>query len=483
MRRAWFLIAVAAVASACTAAPKAPTTVEALDTTGTTVADGVDVPTTLVTLPDGSTPTVPGVPAPSAGPAAPGEPSPSSPGGTPAAPVPDDGFTSTLYQGANDTAGITDDTITICAHAALTYAAAFNTSPDDLNVYWNVVNEAGGVHGRRVEVFYENDDYKPDTAVQAATRCKQDHNPFILIGGIGFDQIPAVRTWAENNEVLYIHHTATSHGADDLQHSWSFLPTTEVTGQMFGKLAVARFRDRHFGIIKRGSENWEPGIRGFKAVTEPAGIDIRLEREVPQNKGSYVQDIVDMRNAGVDTVFLWINALESTQFITQADAQDWHPQFIVFPFNLTSQTLDEAALDPPLFGVSMHNAYTFGDHSGPFAAYADDMKLFEQQYAQYRPNADIGGLGGDLLFLNWSGQKALHQLLLQCGADCTRNRFVEVLHGYKGRPTSSGCEVDFTRAGPGNSHRGGWQLSVMTTYTDPRGRVSWRNTDTCVENV
>jgi hypothetical protein len=224
-------------------------------------------------------------------------------------------------------------------------------------------------------------------------------------------------------------------------------------------------------------------VRGFKSIAETAGIDIKLEREVPQNKGSYVQDIVDMRNAGVDTVFLWVNALEATQFITQTSAQNWHPQFLVFPFNLTSQTLGDQALNPPLVGVSMHNAYTMGDYGGPFAAYADDMKQFEAQYAQYRPGADIGGVGGDLIFLNWSSQKAMHQLFLQCGPDCTRNRVVELLHGFRGTPVSSGCPLDFTRAGPGNSHRGGWGLSVMETYLGPGDKVSWRNTDTCVESL
>lgn len=479
-RRALAVLFAVVTAASCTAAPRTGTSVDAAaGSTTSTSSPGADG--TATTLPGATTaPTVPGSPSPSL---APGGPTPTTPGGGTVAPYtpPADGFRSTLFSGANDTAGITDTTITICAHAALTYGAAFNTSAEDLNVYWTAVNEAGGVHGRRVEVFYENDDYKPDTAVQAATRCKQNHNPFILLGGIGFDQIPAVRTWAEQQKVLYMHHTATKNGTDSQQYSFTTLPTTERTGEVFGELAVKRFGDGKFGIIKRLSENWEPGIRGFKSIAEPAGLDIRLEREVPQNKGSYVQDIVDMRNAGVDTVFVWLNALEATQFITQAHGQNWRPQFIVFPFNLTTQTLGDAALDPPLVGVSMHNAYSMGDYSGPFAAYADDMKQFEEQYARYRPNADIGGVGGDLIFLNWSGQKAMHQLFLQCGRDCTRNRLVEIMHGLRSKPVSSGCTVDFTRAG--NPRRGGWEASIMVAYRAPSGKVNWKNTDTCIEHV
>jgi hypothetical protein len=180
---------------------------------------------------------------------------------------------------------------------------------------------------------------------------------------------------------------------------------------------------------------------------------------------------------------VWLNALESLEFITQAKKQDWHPQFMVFPFNLTSQNLGADALNPPLAGVAMFNAFSKGDYSGEFANYADDMQQFEAQYAQYRPNAKIEGVAGDLLFLNWSAQKAMHQLLLECGPDCTRNRFLEVLHQYKNRTNSSACELDFSRAGAGNSHRGGWQVSVMEAYQSPSGPVNFRNTNTCIENL
>jgi ABC-type branched-subunit amino acid transport system substrate-binding protein len=405
---------------------------------------------------------------------------------TTAAPGPDGApapYRSTLFTPEEDTVGITDDEITLCVHAALTYGAAFDTGADDLNVYWQSVNESGGVYGRRVQTYYENDNYTPDQAVTAATACKSRYDPFMLIGGIGFDQIPAVRVWAENNRMLYFHHTATEKGTEGLQFSFTGLPTTEKTGEMFAELAITRFPGKKVGIVKRGSENWEPGVAGFKALAAQHNVEIVLEREVQVNKGNYLQDIIDLRNAGAELVWTWLNALESLEFIKQLKAQDWHPQLMVFPFNLTSQNLGADALNPPLAGIAMFNAFSRGDYSGEFAHYADDMQQFEAQYAEYRPRANLDGVGGDLLFLNWSAQKAMHQLLLDCGPDCTRNRFLEVVHGFKRRTNSSACELDFSRPGAGNDHRGGWQLSVMEAYQAPGGDVNFRNTHTCVEHL
>ena len=381
---------------------------------------------------------------------------------------------STLFTPAEDRIGITAKQITMCAHAALTYGAAFNTSDADFNVYWSAINDAGGIFGRKVVVTYENDDYKPDRAVTAATACK-GKNPFILLGGIGFDQIPAVRNYVERNRMLYLHHTATVNGSQGLKYSFTSLPTVERTGEAFAQLYLSKYKGKKLGIIKRDGENWEPGVKAFKAAAP--GVKIVAERKVPQNKGNYTDDILAMKNAGAEVIWLWENALGSTQIVKQFKAQNYSPYMMLFPFNLTSQTLENDAMNPKLDGVAMFSAYSRGDYSGPFAQYADDVKLFEAQYRKYRPGVDLGGVGGDLLFLNWQAQKALHAMLLDCGKDCTRNRFVDVLTGYKKRPTSSVCEIDFTS---GDRRHGSDKLNFMETYRSPSGKINWRNTKMCV---
>lgn len=419
--------------------------------------------------------------APAAGPAAPGStPAAQAPGGAPgkaAAPGGPAKARSTLFTAAEETIGITDTQITLCAHAALTYGAAFNTSDADLNVFWSAVNDAGGVYGRKVVVSYENDDYKPTTAVTAARACKAK-GIFMLLGGIGFDQIPAVRNWAEDNRMLYMHHTATVKGTAGKRFSFAPLPTVERTGEAFGQLYVSKYKGKKVGIIKRDGENWEPGVEAFKAFLARSGAPkVVAEAAVPQNKGDYTQDILKMRNAGAEVVWVWENALGATQIVKQIKAQNYKPNMMLFPFNLTSQTLDSDAMDPVLDGVAMFTAYSQGDYSGSFAGYADDIKLFEEQYRKYRPGVDLGGVGGDLLFLNWTAQKALYHQLMDCGKDCNRNRFVDVLESYRKRPTSSVCPLDFT----GGNHRAGSdKLVFMETYRAPGGKVNWRNTRACV---
>ncbi|MCA1713240.1 MAG: ABC transporter substrate-binding protein [Actinobacteria bacterium] len=385
---------------------------------------------------------------------------------------------SALFKPDEERIGLTDTSLKLCAHAALTYGQAFGTKESDFNVFWEALNkEKGGINGRQVEVSYENDNYKPTEAVDAATKCKAK-GIFMLLGGIGFDQIPAVRNWAETNRMLYVHHTATINGTAGQRFSFSELPTVERTGQAFAQLALKKYKGKRIGIIERDSSNWTPGVAAFKAFAKANGLNIVADKQVANNAGSYANELLAMKNANADVVWGWMNALEATQLLKQAKGQAYNPNWLLFPFNLTSQTLDNDALTPPLDGVAMYPAYSKGDYTGGFSRYADDVKEFERQYKQYDPDLDLGGIGGDLLFLNWVAQKALAVQLQQCGRDCTRDKFIDVLQGYRGQiPSSSACPIDFS---VGDRHHGSDSLNFMETYKSPSGKVNWRTTELCV---
>jgi ABC-type branched-subunit amino acid transport system substrate-binding protein len=435
----------------------------------------------------------PGSPGATAGPSARG-----TTGGTPggsttapgggttatAGPVPGGGTVSggngiTLYSGADNTTGITADSITLCAHAALTYGAAFDTSAADFNVYWDALNDKGGIYGRKVNLTWEDDKYTAQDAITAATTCKS-RNPFLLIGGIGFDQIPAVRNWAEQNKMLYLHHSATVKGSEGKRFSYTALPTVEKLGETFAELAAKRYRGKKIAIMHRDSVNWDPGYEAFLRLARTLGLTILEDGDVKtQNDHNHLQRVLKAKDSGAEVVWLWENALVSTEIITTADQQDFHPTWLAFPFNLTTQGLQTAKIEAEMVGVAAWPAYSKGDTSGLFANYADDIREFEAQYREYRPSAKLDSLGGDLLFLNWVGQKTLHQMFLACGQNCTRNAFASLFHnGFK--LTVQGCSIDFTRS----PYRGSYQVNVFEPYDgSPTGKRNWRPVALCREHI
>jgi hypothetical protein len=273
--------------------------------------------------------------------------------------------------------------------------------------------------------------------------------------------------------MLYMHHTATVKGTKGQKFSFAPLPTVERTGEAFGQLYISKYKGKKIGIIKRDGENWEPGVDAFKAFLAKNGAPkVVAEAAVPQNKGNYTEDILKMKNAGAEVVWIWENALGATQVVKQIKAQNYKPNMMLFPFNLTAQTLDEDSFGPTLDGVAMFTAYSKGDYSGPFASYADDIRLFEAQYRKYRPGVDTGGVGGDLLFLNWTAQKALYRQLLECGRGlATLQPHVDTITTYRKKPTTARAPLDFTSGKPPDSVPRRADAHLHAAYKSSVGKV------------
>jgi hypothetical protein len=384
-----------------------------------------------------------------------------------------------LYHGADDTIGLTPDTIRVCAHAALTYGSAFHISASDLDVYWKWLNDHGGIYGRKVVTHYTNDNYDPGTAVQAAQSCK-DWGTFMLLGGIGFDQIPAVRQWAEQNHMLYLHHVATTENTAGLRYSFSALPSVEELGRQMGQLAAWKFSGKKVGIIYRNSSNWSPGVTTFEQVVKAAGMQIVGSYPVTINQGNYTQEVAQLHAKGAQLVFAWENALSSIEILKQAQAQNYHPAWLVAAFNIITNTLGSSALDQDMWGATAWDAYDPGYYGGGFASYAADIKEFEAEYKHYDPGASLGGDGGDLLFDTWESWRFLADLFKTCGPDCTRNKMAGLLLAGYHKTVPPNCPVDFRR---GDHHHGGYLFDVLHAVRDPNGRANWVPVERCVPSV
>ena len=375
-----------------------------------------------------------------------------------------------LFTPAENTIGITRSKITLCIHAALSLSAVFGVDQGDLNVWWDYVNhELGGVYGRQVNVVYADDNYGNTAGdVQKAYKKCKASNPFIMLGGIGFDQIPQMRVYAEQDHQLYIHHIASEDFTK--KYSFSFLPSVETAGRIAGQWAVTHHRGQNIGIIYRNSENWEPGHKTFKQALAAHGVKPVADLSVIKDQSVYSSQIRALQAAHAKVVFLWENALAAIEIIREAKQQNYTPTWLVFPFNLETDKLGQAMVSPnPAEGIAMWPAYRPGDTSGTYSSYANEIRFFERVHTEYGT-----GKTDDITWMTWLGWRQIWKLLLDCGPDCTRNKIVGLMLGNVEKPIIGDCGFDFKR----NGHVGGFFANIFQAYMK-RGSASWENVASC----
>lgn len=383
-----------------------------------------------------------------------------------------------LYSNEAKVTGITDEMIRLCGHAALTLGSAFDTREQDLNVYWEMVNDDGGIHGRRIEMEWEDDAYSPNQAVTAAETCRS-RDPFLLLGGIGFDQIPAVRNWAEQNEMLYLHHIATE-PAEASTYAFTLSPSVELTGKAFGEHIGSTYGDRRIGILYRQSENWAPGRAAGVAELKRRGVEPVADLPVNNGQGVYSQQIAELQRRQADVVWIWENALNAAQIIQQSANQGYRPRWVVFPFQTTLDVLSDDAVDEPIDGVATWPSYAPGGYGGAFPEWGFDAEIarFEEAYREYRP----GVRPNDILWQVWVGNRVLHRMFEACGPDCNRNRFAGMmLAGYRTQ-VDPACPVDFADRRSRGGHAGAFSFFAQRTRERDSGLV-WGTTRYCAPTL
>lgn len=164
--------------------------------------------------------------------------------------------TSSIAAGANDTVGVTKDTIKIGFHAPLTGAAAVDLTDlkHGLNTYSKWLDSRGvNVHGRKTVTIFRDDTYKPSVAVEVCRELIQKEKVFMLIGGAGTDQIQACALEARRAGVPYLSAGVTEKVVDSLPNYLAFSMTYPDQAKPLAKLIRTFDANAHGG---QGGRVW-----------------------------------------------------------------------------------------------------------------------------------------------------------------------------------------------------------------------------------
>lgn len=200
---------------------------------------------------------------------------------------------STGAAGGNTT-GVTDDSIKIGVHAPVTGAAAIPQASFErgVGVYFDAVNRAGGINGRKVEVLFEDDGFDPNKARTECKRMAEQEEVFLLIGGAGADQIDACARYASAAGVPYlsagVHETRPGLGdLGDLSTYFALSLTYEQQVPLLANLVGSEFDGENVALIVADNDSLDNFYNlADAAVGDAAGDNFVLSRRIPKNTSS-----------------------------------------------------------------------------------------------------------------------------------------------------------------------------------------------------
>jgi branched-chain amino acid transport system substrate-binding protein len=325
---------------------------------------------------------------------------------------------------AGDRTGITDTEIVIGIHAPVTGAAPIPQSSFDRakDVYWNHLNEQGGLFGRKVRVVFEDDQFDPRTAIAKCKKMVTEDKAFLLVGGGGADQITACAQYANSVGVPYLSAGVNEEGLAGVRAYFALSETYAQQSAKLIQMTQKRLGGGKFGIAVADSGSFNDAHASIVRAAQEAGLQVVYNKRIPKSasQNQALGIAADMSSSGADVVYFLSSPTTFLNVAAASAGQAYRPQWIGPGLTSGLNTVTQV-------GCSAANSVDKAIFFSPFP----QLDTIDQLDPAFRPayGKYVGGDPDDLAVALWGLNKTVHQLFLAAGDGVTRQSFVQALEG------------------------------------------------------
>ena len=354
-------------------------------------------------------------------------------------------------ESSGDTTGVTDTEIVIGSWGPMTGPAAlWGTVVKGTDAYFKMINDEGGIHGRKIKFIFKDDQYDPSKTVPAVRELVQKEEIFAAAGGIGTAPNMAVMDFLAENNVPWVTPMAgaTHFTFPPQPNIFTSYPLYFDEGQIMARFALNDLSSTKVGIIYQNDDFGKSGLVGAQSVLEENGLDFVAALPVEVTDTDLSSHVARLKESGAEVVLLWVLPRQAAIVLGTAAVNDFNPEWF------SSMVLSDMAL--------MHNI-TKGAWEGVYFNYPGDVMFndmtnetiqkYQQAFAKYYPDERWGTFAA----AGFIWVEPLVEGLKRAGKDLTRESLLKTLAGIQDYTTSSGVPIRFS---PDN-HLGTRSLSIM----------------------
>ena len=209
-------------------------------------------------------------------------------------------------QGA-DVPGLTDTEIKVGSFGPLTGPVYIygKLTMNGVEVYFNKLNEKGGINGRKLVLVREDDFCKPEGGIAAVKKLVYEHKVFAIIGGGCSNSTLAARPEIEKAGVPFHVFAAVADGIVDPPAANIY--TTQLTASVESQAQIQWALDRgvkKLAIIAQhdawGRSRYEPMLLDLKQ----RGLQAVADEEVTVDQNDGTAQALRLKSSGADAVML-----------------------------------------------------------------------------------------------------------------------------------------------------------------------------------
>ena len=279
--------------------------------------------------------------------------------------------------------GVFDDRIVVGNSAATSgnYAPVGVPFNAGIEAYFKMINEAGGVNGRKIEFKHIDDEFDPVKGKAALSTLVEDEKIFALVGHFG---TPVVGATIEDVKEYGIPAVYFATGIGQLYNDkaegkdrgiFPVQPIYKTEGQIMVARAAGDFEAKKIGVIYTNDDAGKDLFAGVEAKAKELGIEIVAE-QVAAGATDVSSAVTSIKNANVD--FIIGAAIQATipTIVKELAAQNVNKDVITTYVNV-SPVISEAVINEingkfDVYGLGWVDLVENADNLAAFAEWAPD---------------------------------------------------------------------------------------------------------------
>jgi ABC-type branched-subunit amino acid transport system substrate-binding protein len=303
-------------------------------------------------------------------------------------------------------------------------ASAYATIGKTQAAYIKMINDQGGVNGRKITLIQYDDAYSPPKAVEQVRKLVESDEVLLTFQIIGTPSNAAVQKYLNSKKVPQLFAaTGASKFTDPKNFPWTmgFNPNYFVEGRIYGQYILKEHPDAKVGILYQNDDLGKDYLNGIKAgLGDKASSMIVAEASYEPTDPTIDSQILKIKDAGTTLFFSASTPKQAAQAIKKIAELNWHPVQIV-DINATSvgAVMKPAGLDAAKGVISVNYGK---DPLDP--TWKDDpgLKKYFDFMAKYYPDGDKDS---NFNTYGYATTQLLIHVLKQCGDNLTRENVMK----------------------------------------------------------
>jgi len=297
-------------------------------------------------------------------------------------------------------------------------ASAYGTIGRAQAAYFQMINEQGGVNGRKINLVSLDDGYNPAKTVEQVRRLVEQDQVLLVFQSLGTATNTAVQRYLNAQKVpqLFVAAGATKFG-DPNSYPWTmgWQPSYHAESTIYAKYIVQAKPNARIAVLYQNDDYGKDYLNSLRAGLGAKPGMIVKEASYEVSDPAVDSQIVTLQSSGADTLLVFATPKFAAQAIRKTYDIGWRP--LVFVNSVSSSVaavLAPAGLDR---AVGVITAQYGKDPTDPQWSKDKAFKDWVEWMKKYYPQGD---LADNLNVYGYSVAQTLVQVLRQCGDDLTR---------------------------------------------------------------